>query len=514
MSSTWAQTVPVVVDGKTKFNAADMNQIIGALTQRTDYLKSIINTTVDKNGYTFTDNGFTADCEKGTLVCYDPIEGRYQPASAIWDDSKGVASNLAPSYKAYVKGVVISDRSDDSTATVLCEGWLSDQAVINRLLGGSKVSGNYYLQADGTLSTNIDENAPIVFCCTYTTSGRLFLSPTAPEVYGHAHSGVTIKGSSFTKVTNNHPLYASNQTAKYAYDTTNNEALSSLLTAAGDRAVLIGNGTVMNTGIWGYTAPYLYTYFDVATTDTYTLYGITPIMGDTSIVRGVRVDKENNILTADTYNNTVYLNTNFTPADTDDMTGVCVTQLSNSGVSTGPVVQELTAGSGLLIKPNNTLGSYNISLTSVMDTLLDMQLVNLNGAVVGESNSSIYITFPAGIDCSVVGGVRIPASGLSNIVAYPVILAVGNGGTIPAFDIQTTVYDLPTADAPSTIRTSATVATNSVSNTSSNKLYRIDATSQITVSDNSYVSIRVMAKPGQAVSVLTIGLYIKQTGNN
>ena len=511
MSNTWSQNVPLVVDGKTKFNAADMNNIIGALISRTDYLKNIINTIADKSGYTITDIGFTADCEKGTLVCYNPDTGKYQPAAALWDTGSASTDNMKPAYNAYVKGVVISDRASDTSATVMCEGWLTDTAIINRMIGINAPAGNYYLQADGSLSTVLDAKVPVVFCCTYTTSKRLFISPSAPEVYGHAHSGVTVKGNKFTQISQGHPIY--NTGGQYAYNVADNEALQSLLVAAGDRAVLIGNGTVMNAGTWGYADGYLYTKFAVADSDVYTLYGITPIMGDTSIVRGVRVDSGNKLLTADTYNNTVYLNTDFTSISNDDMLGKCVTKISNEGVSYGPVVQELTAAAGIQITKNSALGSYNLGLTSVLDTLLDMQLANINGAVISESDDSIYITFPANIAGSVVGGLRIPATGVSNITATPVLLVAGNGSSIPQFNIQATVYHFPKAHGEATyISNTLSFDTAGVSNTARNNIYRIEATNaKIAVADNDYISLKISAEPTIAVSVLTIGLYITRS---
>ena len=511
MSNTWSKTVPLVVDGKTKFNAADMNNIIGALVNRTDYLKNIINTIQDKNGYTITDIGFTGECEKGTIVCYNAKEGKYYPAAALWDTDSAATDNMKPSYRAYIKGVVISDRADDTSATILCEGWLTDPAVINRMVGINAVAGDYYLQADGSISTVMDEKVPVVFCCTYTTSKRMFISPSAPEIYGHAHSNVTVYGRHFEQVTQSHPLYTQGLDASYAYDTTSNEALSSLLTAAGDRAILIGNGTVMNTGTWGFYDGYLYTKFPIAETDIFTLYGITPIMGDTSIVRGIRIDRNNKILTADTYNNTVYLNTVFDAVDTKDMTGTCVTAIDNNGVRVGPVVQELTATAGIAITRNTASGSYSIGLTSVLDTLLDMQLVNINGAIISESDSSIYITFPAKVSGSVVGGVRIPASGVSNLIATPVLLVAGNGGALPSFNIQTTVYKLPEKHGDYTaISNTRVFDTAGISNTNRNLIYRVEpSNAALDVSDNAYISIKVSAEPQAAVSVLTIGFYIK-----
>ncbi len=509
MSNIWPNDVPLVEDGKTTFSAADMNPIINALVARTNYLKNVSHVTGAKNGYSITDIGFTADCTQGTLVYYNPEEGKYYPAKALWDSANTDNNGLRAGMESYVKGVVITPIAADTTATILCEGWLADDSLCTKLIP-SKQAGNYYLTENGELSQVPSKNVPVVFCCTYTTSGKLYISPKEPQVFGHSHAGVTVAGTSFTQ-----PQAAMNvpDTAKAVYDLTTDNALRSLLTASKDSALLIGNGILLNKGTWGFTDVYLYTNFAVHADDVYTVYGVTPILGDLSIVRNVRVEPTNKLLTASVYNNVVQLNTTFPTITTTDMSAQCVTNVTNNGISYGPVIHELTAGAGVNLYRNNQPGSFTIAASAAVDTFIDLNLVNADGVLLGGDTTGVYMTFPTGQTSAIVGTLRIPAHNISALRMLPVLLVKGTGKEIPAFTINLTTQAMPVAAGQSTpVANTFTYNTSALANTDSGSIYRVELSnadkSSIAAISNAFVTMRVSAAPTTAVAVLAAGIYL------
>lgn len=509
MSNIWPTNVPAIKDGVTTFSESGLNPIISALRDRTDYLKNQNNVVAMKNGYTITDIGFSSDCKKGTIVCYDPADGKYKPAKAIWDttvDNNG----LRPSVYAYVKGIIVSDIAADSSATIMCEGWVSDPTVVTGL-GINKQAGNYYLTASGTLSTAPATDAPVVFCCTYTTSGKLYISPKEPNVYGHTHNSITLKGSDFSNVT---PDMGLPEDAKAVYKVDTNSALHSLLKAAGDSTLIIGNGTLLSKQIWEYDASLgcLYTRFLVDADDVYTIYGVTPITGNLGIVRGVDIEANNNILTAASYNNNIILNTKFPVVAYDNMSAQCVTGITNLGVSMGPVVQELRAGAGISIYPNAAAGSYTLASSATVDTILDMQLVNYDGVFLGGDATGVYTIFPASITASVTGTVRIPAHSIGGLKMLPVLFVKGTGGTITPFSVSLTVQSMPADSTGSPVANTFVYETSTISATQTDRLYRLELkdadTTNISAVANALVIMKISATAVNAVNMLSAGVYL------
>lgn len=448
--SYWASTVPRVKDGETTFSANSLNPIIDALVNRTEYLYNLSG----DRGYLMPDVGFSDECKKGTLVAKDPgVDGKYIPATAVWAGTRPDGS-LAPSYKANVIGVLINNPADNGgVGTILCEGWTSDTELINAL-APNRVSGDYYLTAAedtrGKATCDNVSDLPLrAYCYTYISTGKLYINPGRPEYAGHAHSSVEINQgwlpvADITLGSTELPANAS-----YAINTTSNDALRDLIETNPQKPCLVRNGVEVPGTMWGIVDSFIYLTFTPESSDVFTLHAITPLLANESIIRQVKATSNNKLITVQNVGGKVWLGINKSD-DTTHYSGVGVTALDNNGVRLGPVVQGIRAGAGAMITKHfdadgrEIPGVVEVSVSQYKNTLIDMNLCNLNSVLIGTSFYGVSYVFPQGSRSSLTGTIRVPHFSGTSVKGEFVLVYQGNGSSITGITLTSAIQNLPT----------------------------------------------------------------------
>ena len=333
----------------------------------------------------------------GTVVAFDPSQNLFVPAQPRWKRDL-LTSRIIPDPLAYIAGIVYSTPDASGVASLLLTGAVEPGAMGQDF---PSANGEYYLGPDGTLVESAALSAgsfPIY--CGYCVGGTFIFRPDSPAYAGHQHTQYTLSGGSWS---------GSNGVWTYDYtnDTTCAQILNSLpltsIVAICDN-MLIKNLTVSDSSIVFNTG--------AETQPTVSLYGINPFSTIVPEVTSIAPAQGNTVLKVTQAYGTVYLDTDFATTGTtfEQYTGTCITNFSRSGVSTGPVVQEILPGAGVDIVPNSDYpGSYTIN-ASWLSKYIDMQTINANNVLVGSTATDALITFPAGINSTLIGVVRVPAS--------------------------------------------------------------------------------------------------------
>ena len=383
---SWGE-LPRVIDGKTTFSAADMNIIIAAIEGKLNVLRNSINSDVTKVGYTITDTGFAEGVDVGDLVFVD-TDGIYKKASASFAlDKLGYGQQQAAA-SSYPVGIVI-DKLGDS-ATILCSGWVYDDAVCAKYTN----TGRYYLGHNGSMTQQVDMLAPIVPCAVRSVSGKIYINIMEPLVVGHTHGYTEIPISSFD----------SNNVFSPAAD----DVAYALLQF--DTAVVVANGVILDNKV----------AYEIDTDNrtikllkqlppsitTIKIYSVNPLVDNATPVRGIRIKEGNNLLSLSKNAGVVELNTNLTTTTADTTNGTCVQSIDDSGVKTAPVINSIEGAAGIYVTTTN--GVCSISAKDTLKTVKDMQLVNVNNAVVGGDTNGVFFSFLANTKGSITGTIRVP----------------------------------------------------------------------------------------------------------
>lgn len=513
MSVNWPSTIPQITDGVTRFAEADLNPIIQSLTDRTDFLYNATATSTESGGYITMDIGFTSDCQKGMLIAYDDTTGRYIPAAAQWASEPAADGSMVPAASAYVAGVLLTDVGENTNGTLLRRGVISDPDLIQRMVP-NKVAGRYFLTTNGKASNSNSFTANLpVFCFTYTTSGKLLLDPGLPETRGHSHTALTLNSANWRSVTSGSGGFPAG--AKFYYPDTNDAPVRALLQSNTTGLSFTYKGAEQPDSMWGVYNNTLYVNFTISTSDVCMLHGITPYMGTDPEVRAIAVEDGNALLTANKVAGTVILGMDFSVSEENDYTGIGVTSFNKSGVKTGPIVQELYAGAGIAINPRTNAsgetipGCLEISSSTSAQSLIDMMLVNADGAMLGGAPSNVCYVLPAGINSSISGTVRIPYHESSNQQGKVVLWLKGNGSAINGIRGSVTIQRPPAAGNPVSIAAETEFIFSNISSSSPQSLYYLESDALSNLPSNGLLVLKIAAaNPTANISIMTIGLQL------
>lgn len=513
MSVNWPSVIPQIRDGVTRFAGADLNPIIQSLTDRTDFLYQTTAASVETGGYITMDIGFTAECKKGMLIAYDAATGRYIPASAQWAAEPAADGSMRPASSAYVAGVLITDVGANTDGTLLRRGVISDPDLIQRMVP-NKMAGQYFLTTAGSASNSSTFTANLpVFCFTYTTSGKILLDPSMPETRGHTHTALALKGANWRAVTAGSGGFPAE--AKFYYLDTNDAAAKALLQSNTTGLSFTYKGVEQPAAAWGVHNNTLYINFTLSASDVCMLHGITPYLGTDPAVRAIAIEDGNTLMTANKVAGTVVLGMDFSVADANEYTGVGVTSFDKTGVKTGPVVQELFAGTGIAITPRTTdqgetiPGCLEISASTATRSLIDMMMVNADGAVLGGAPYNICYILPAGISSSITGTVRIPYHESNNRQGKIVLWVKGTGSAINSIRGAVTIQQSPTAATPVSIATETEFIFGNIGSSNPQNLYYLESDVLSNLPSNGLLIIKIAAfNPTANIPIMTAGLQL------
>ena len=174
------------------------------------------------------------------------------------------------------------------------------------------------------------------------------------------------------------------------------------------------NGIEIVKSAWGIVDHFIYMDFVPLASDVITLHMITPFTGDEPVIRGIKTTPENKLLTVETVGGKSWIGLNNAGIDDAHYSGKAVTQIDDNGLKLGPVIQGIKAGAGIDVAPyydkgNAIAGVFEISSQQYKNTLIDMNLCNLNGVLVGTTAEDVSYVFPGnGVTSSLTGTIRVP----------------------------------------------------------------------------------------------------------
>lgn len=454
--SEWPINVPNIEDGITTFSANDVNPIIQSLTTRTDWLRDKLNNLTGSFGFSFTDEGFDSSCKKGMLIAQDPETKKYYPAEASWSNIVRADGSIVPSWKANVIGVLLTDvissnnADDRSFGSIQVFGCIADLEIVD-ILAPNRIVDSYYLDTNGAATAGIENKHLPVWCFSYLASGKIFLSPKSPEYGSHSHNYININSNLWKPVSTVNAALPSD--AKMVIDVSDegNEALNSVIKANPNHLCLVKNGQEVLKSQWGITEDLniLYLKFYLTEGDELSLHAITPLTADEPLVRSIQTTRDNNLLKIDSVGGNVFLGLNIENIEKNTYTGYGVTALDEEGLKLGPIIQGIKAGAGIDVKSYRdkdptVKGIVEISNSQYKNTLIDMNLCNLNGVLVGTTINEVSYIFPAGVMSSLTGTIRIPHFIDNNDQTGELVLVFqGNGQSISGLEASILIQATP-----------------------------------------------------------------------
>lgn len=485
--------IPMIKNGITTFSESDINPILSQINSNFNILRSSINNTMTKVGYTLTDIGIDNSVKIGDLVYQDTATGLYKKAVAAYDTTALINSSAAES--CHVLGVVISTDPANVQGTIMCNGVINDASIVAAFFNQAGVTttivpGNYYLQKDGSVSTVIPSDCPVVKCATYTGSGKLYINIEQPVVYGHTHTSAEVAFNGATTYT--------------AED-------GSVIAAILDSGIysLYGEGVLLLEGTNGaYTVDGHTIKLNNDIAPSYAIiYGIEPHVMTETPVRSIKVHPSTKLLTAANRNGAVEINTDFSAINhVDNSSGVAVAAISNTGVTTANVINQITAGVGMHVSTDK--GVAVVSNTFAKNSVIDIQLVNANNVLLGGGSQGIFLVYSADREGSVNGTCRIPYIGDGASTGIQAVISVCNdtGDTINVPQMFIDVYKYPyNGGAITTIKDTKTPVTKIAANTVGNIIVTIPDT---TVESNDYIALSVRCRPTVSLNVASIAIQL------
>lgn len=530
MDNIWNEQLPKIKNGITTFSEADINPIIDAIGNRLSYLKTLMDSFSGQCGYVASLSGFTSDCKKGTIVALGD-DGLYVPASADWSTSADNGGNLLPSPSANIIGVLLENVSAAGSAMVLCSGWITDPELISILVGVGG-TGDYFLSTGGKAVKHTPDAGVVVRCFTYIEGGFgagnscIIFRPQPPEYMSHTHNLIQISGAWEDLVstsTDTHFITIdSSITRESRIDISANPNLATLITKAPNHLVLYKNGAMVDHSKWVVKTldngkSYIYVAFDVIDGDIFYLAAIVPGTGITPIVHSL--NSRSKLLEVDKSGGDVYIDFNKNLIiDNNSRSGSALCKISDQGLEYGPVVHQLMPGVGIGIEQYRDTsgqavpGCFILHNKTELEQQRDINIVNLNGVLIGTAGAETSYVFPEGRTSSLVGTVRMPSFTGKNIGFRLNVFINGLvGGRLPSFTAAVTPYGVPTIEQQST----AIIGTNIYELTGSgatepNRVYRL-STELLNIQSDDHLVIKLESTPEVSTAVLTasVELYIK-----
>ena len=485
---------------------------------------------MNTQGSMFTDVGFSADCKKGTIVAFDESLGMYIPAAAKWSTSYRKDGSVIPETSSYVLGVIVSTVIDNQ-ATVLTSGWSKDEELIQLMTGG--LSGEYYLDEGGKAKAGRSNITTLpVYCFSYRKSadsgdvGVLIFNPQAPEYAGHSHGRYILPPPSDWTIT---------ATGAFIVIPKSMAVFDALKKGNPDCISLVKNGTELSPDMWDVSIDSdeitLTVHFQImlgdsegSLADEFIVHTITPFTAEEPIVRSAEVAKTCKVLKSDLDSGNVKFSIDEDSVVTGRYTGNAVVRWGNSGIYTGPVVQQIHAGPGIEIdsyKDDNddiVPGSYIVSVEDLNKQEHDMLICNLDGAVMGSSTNANSYVFPRGLTSKIHGSIRVPfipkvidplRGGYADRTVVATINILVKGSTASAASLALTINKIrkpQSAEGTIAYNTFESAISGDLGSDAS-RVYLLTAEVQVNSCD--YLSCTLQANsPTAAIEVMSISLSL------
>lgn len=406
---SWPTYVPKVKDGITNFNASDMNEIISSLEQRTDLLKqSIINDNI-VNGVGFSDIGLDG-CLKGQFVAYNKKLQKYIPANALWNDSAAI-----PSDEACVIGLLVSDvisadtQNTKGQGTILVSGIIRNKELITAIMGSEKhIPGNYYLKSDGRITCNIDEITFPIHCGTLTPSGCFVLGIQIPDFRTHTHTKYDLNTNYWHTLESIPSIVTPPEGALKYYDSEADSSIKNILRTYVSGLSLIANNQILVEYLdYEIREGYIWLKKDFGASLNVSLYATNPFMGLVPWLTSMTTAEDNATIKITQSGSTAIIDTDFPVLYEDCNTGKAIVRITNKGIETGNVVNNIKAGAGIRVTEESA-GYVKIDSTlTTVPKYIELNILNGNGIIYGGDSNCIF-KFPAGRASSIIGTVRTP----------------------------------------------------------------------------------------------------------
>lgn len=475
-------------------------------------------------GTTITGSGFSVDCKPGTIVAVDS-DGTYIPAQAKWSGEVGLNGCGIPALSSYVVGVLISEVVA-GTGVILCDGAITDPDIIREMVPDSSEddTGAYYLSTDnpGTAVKGPANTLEIATYCfvlrresssptrTDKTSGNLIRSvvfrPAAPEYAGHSHHCVELN----TGWTND----PSGSFTEFSIDS---EA-GKLLSLSGSSLELLQNGAQLPRDRWTYdkygSGSYRLRLNEIVAieADTFILCGTTPFTAREPVVRGIRYGKTSNgLFKFSGLYGQLEMTFNEAAKERDQFTGNAILDLTDEKMITGPVVQELIAGPGTLIT-NQGPGSFAISSEAISTSLIDLQVCNLDGVLLGSGDMFTSFVFPQAVTSRLYGTIRIPhfSEGMVSGKIH-LFLRGGNSGSNLAVNYRMLV-PVNTSEGSAIPTTYSTTKLDTSKYSSNENCGYVITTDSIALESDALLLIQLVGNnPGNSVEVFSVSIKLDVT---
>ena len=486
------------------------------------------------------DTGFSAGCEKGTIVAMSPAgtdtAGLYIPAEAIWSDSVRSDGSWIPSYKAYALGIVATDIVNEG-ATIICNGWSADAELIG-LLAPDGVVGDYYLTRNGIATPGDDVTREMrVYCYSYLPSGKLFIKPALPEYAGHAHNYVDIPANAWVPSNGSSGSSAESTegipSSAYAYVYTDPDTIPELFAAVSSNPqypCLVKNGTEVSLENWGIAydqeedsngvlqtvGAWVYINFALEQSDVFSLHTITPLLANEPLVRSVSATPANKLLRITNAGGKVFVDINNTPIETDVYSGVGINSLTSAGIKTGPVVQGLKAGPGIQLSNYVDSATHSvvhgvqvITATQFAGTMVDMNVCNLDRVVMGTSFNGISYVFPQGATSTLIGTMRVPHFDADGSVPGSLVFVFqGNGGSIGNLTATVIVQATP-GDSAVPVASPINYTVTGIGSTNEGYCYKSMVSLGTSLQSDALVVLKLTSTGASAITLVSASLVLQ-----
>jgi hypothetical protein len=486
---SWPIEIPMLKDGETILSAQDINPVIEALALRTTLLKeNIINESVI-NGVGFSDIGLKG-CLEGQFVAYDSKKQKYIPAEAVWN-----SDNALPNEAACVIGLLISKVVDtDDRGTILVSGIIRNIELVNKIVGGNHIPGNYYLKDNGNVTRIVDDIKFPIYCGNLTATGCFVLGIQVPDFRTHTHTCYTLNNNN----------WKSSAGTKMYYDSEADPSIKNILRTYLASLTLVVNNAVLFEHIdYEIKDGYIWLLKDYGPRPNAVLYATNPFMGVVKWLTAMTTAEGNELLKISQSGSTAILDIQLPTTSDDARPGKAVTNITNKGVEFGDVVHAITAGPGITLTSKGT-GSYDIAATSYLQRCIELNVLNGNGIVYGGSASCLF-KFPAGKESSVIGTVRAP-SGYGKLKAKLFMYADSLGSASPTAE---GIVNVLTAYEDGSVAVVDAGKYNFGKPAGRSGVINC-TTGEFTVNSDDLLNITVLANPSNTISVRAIGVMFER----
>ncbi len=492
MAPTFKSTVRLIQDGQP-VDANHTNAPVNDLTQRTDYLKAILDALEAGQLLAIVNAPLESGMLVGTPVYLDS-DGIYKPAlQALAEDAAG---GLAAT-SAYVFGVIVGkDTATSGTIGTLGRVTtldLTDWADV--IDGGVATPGHYFLSAENTGRLSSSRGPLSVYVGQLLPDGTFMAKPVPPVEGAHVHYTFELVGAPAGTVVDpvepavhvvttpdtdargwlpaEAPYFATEQIpegAKFGYNLAHEDEapllavfppipLSGAFFAQGGGYLDSDKIVVNDFGIWWMddsfgNAPWPVDFAESETADPVhawfsrllaaTAGGIvTRLENDPASVLDIQIVDLAGVA-ASQGRLRLRVDQILTAGAVDDESGFAIKSVDGGTSSSGPVIARIKAGAGISASgtegdaTDGWHGAVTLSVSGSDSLQGDAEIVNLRQAQEDFVNDIPMVTLPNGRDCSPVFSFQISrlAPAVSKLRVRPWLYSSLSGAIPAGFDVQ------------------------------------------------------------------------------